>query len=436
MTDTNNPGSGDIGLGIKHDHGKRRWSLLPMEALEPVVRVLEFGARKYSVDNWMCVPEPTTRYYDALQRHLVAWRSGESFDPESGEHHLAHAGCCLVFLLWFVTRSGEGRIPEEFLKACRDAPSIVDVLEDPNGPAAQPLFPLMAFPNVSFPELREAWRRVGAAVDRDAELWKLETIVAEVERTEEKLGLVNGRIGSVPSDTIEHFIELLDAALTDHERALRAETQLAGCGVAARGHGEAAKPGDYGWSASYQDVLNLRTQRDMLAFRVTEISVKLARAGIPSVGSGTGGPVTSLEERLDVLVKDRDKWRDAEAGAVEMHLKAAADALSLRQENDDLRSRLAHTEAARHELRKRLDDRIMRPIGLSNAAVRQSSDWFASRLHDTVARVYPRLMRHAERYVKAWTAATGTRPEDAVLTWTYGPDDSFLLRVTKAEPKR
>jgi hypothetical protein len=72
-----------------------------MNALEPIVRVLEFGAAKYEPDGWKSVPDATTRYYDSLQRHLIAWRSGEVNDPDSGEHHLAHAGCCLVFLLWF-----------------------------------------------------------------------------------------------------------------------------------------------------------------------------------------------------------------------------------------------------------------------------------------------------------------------------------------------
>jgi len=32
-------------------------------------------------------------------RHLTAWWAGEDLDPESGLHHLAHAACCLMFLL-------------------------------------------------------------------------------------------------------------------------------------------------------------------------------------------------------------------------------------------------------------------------------------------------------------------------------------------------
>jgi hypothetical protein len=66
-----------------------------------IVKVLEFGAKKYDVDNWQRVPQARTRYFDAAMRHLIAWREGESTDAESGLHHLAHAGCCVVFLLWF-----------------------------------------------------------------------------------------------------------------------------------------------------------------------------------------------------------------------------------------------------------------------------------------------------------------------------------------------
>jgi hypothetical protein len=43
------------------------------------------------------------------------------------------------------------------------------------------------------------------------------------------------------------------------ERAEQAEVQLAGCGVAALGWAkEPPQPGDYGWSASFADVLKLR----------------------------------------------------------------------------------------------------------------------------------------------------------------------------------
>lgn len=86
--------------GIKYDASKPRWSLIPQGTLEEVIKVLEYGANKYAPDNWKKVPDMETRYYDAAMRHIDAYWKGEYLDQESGEPHLAHAVCCLLFLMW------------------------------------------------------------------------------------------------------------------------------------------------------------------------------------------------------------------------------------------------------------------------------------------------------------------------------------------------
>ena len=86
--------------GKKFDSGKPRWSLLPRGTLRKVIQVLEAGAVKYDVDNWKSVPDARTRYYDAMNRHSEAWWGGEKHDPETGIHHLTHATCCALFLMW------------------------------------------------------------------------------------------------------------------------------------------------------------------------------------------------------------------------------------------------------------------------------------------------------------------------------------------------
>jgi len=85
--------------GRKDDQDKLDFSLLPLDALPPIIRVLMYGAEKYSPDNWRTVPDPERRYYNAAMRHLTAWKRGETADTESGFPHLAHAACCLLFLL-------------------------------------------------------------------------------------------------------------------------------------------------------------------------------------------------------------------------------------------------------------------------------------------------------------------------------------------------
>ena len=87
--------------GVKYDNGKPQWSLLPFRALTQVVEVLTYGAKKYAPDNWKKVPDARRRYIDAGFRHLTAYTSGETNDPETGKHHLAHAICCLLYLVAF-----------------------------------------------------------------------------------------------------------------------------------------------------------------------------------------------------------------------------------------------------------------------------------------------------------------------------------------------
>ena len=94
----------DPTLGRKADGGKLRWTLLPMEALADVVRVLTIGALKYAPNNWQFVrgsSGPNGRYADAAFRHLTAWQMGEQNDPETNCNHLSHCVCCLLFLIWF-----------------------------------------------------------------------------------------------------------------------------------------------------------------------------------------------------------------------------------------------------------------------------------------------------------------------------------------------
>jgi len=87
--------------GIKYDAGKPEYGLIPAYALEEIAKVLTYGAQKYSRDNWKQVPDKERRYFDAMQRHIWAHKRGEKTDPETGMNHLAHAGCCLLYLAEF-----------------------------------------------------------------------------------------------------------------------------------------------------------------------------------------------------------------------------------------------------------------------------------------------------------------------------------------------
>ena len=92
--------------GMKFDSGKLDYTLVPWDGLEEIVKVLEFGAKKYDRDNWRKVEGAQQRYLAAAFRHLAAYSMGEKTDSETDISHLAHAGCCLLFLLALEKRNG------------------------------------------------------------------------------------------------------------------------------------------------------------------------------------------------------------------------------------------------------------------------------------------------------------------------------------------
>jgi hypothetical protein len=94
------------GVGRKFDAGKLDYTLVPWDGLEEIVKVLEFGAKKYARENWRFVEFGETRYMAAAFRHLIAYQNNEDVDPETGLSHLAHAGCCLLFLLALEKQNG------------------------------------------------------------------------------------------------------------------------------------------------------------------------------------------------------------------------------------------------------------------------------------------------------------------------------------------
>lgn len=83
--------------GIRHDSDKLAWHLVPMHLLEGMVRVLMFGAKKYTAHNWR-KGHHYSRITNSLQRHLNAFQAGEEIDPESGLPHVDHILCNALFL--------------------------------------------------------------------------------------------------------------------------------------------------------------------------------------------------------------------------------------------------------------------------------------------------------------------------------------------------
>lgn len=82
---------------MRHNEGKAQYSLIDLTKLEPCARVLEFGAKKYSRDNWKKGMNQD-KIIDSLLRHIAAIQSGEDIDQESGLSHIGHIQANSLFL--------------------------------------------------------------------------------------------------------------------------------------------------------------------------------------------------------------------------------------------------------------------------------------------------------------------------------------------------
>lgn len=86
-----------VGEGKRYDKGKVRYELMPTHLLESTARVLEFGAQKYQAWNW-CSAMPVSKLIGCLKRHVAEIERGDDIDEESGQRHVGHAICNLLFL--------------------------------------------------------------------------------------------------------------------------------------------------------------------------------------------------------------------------------------------------------------------------------------------------------------------------------------------------
>ena len=92
------------GGAIRYSEGKLPWRLLPWDALREVVRVFQFGTKKYAARNWekgLSFDET----FDSMMRHATDWYEGEEYNKEDGGvHHLAQVAWNALVLLAFCLR--------------------------------------------------------------------------------------------------------------------------------------------------------------------------------------------------------------------------------------------------------------------------------------------------------------------------------------------
>lgn len=82
-------------LGVK----KPALRFVPPVAIGELSKAMALGAQKYGPFNWREKRVMASIYYEAAQRHLMAWFDGENLDPESRASHLSHVMACCAILL-------------------------------------------------------------------------------------------------------------------------------------------------------------------------------------------------------------------------------------------------------------------------------------------------------------------------------------------------
>jgi hypothetical protein len=71
---------------------------IPPVAILEMGMVMDKGAKEYGPFSWRHEPIDEGEYYNAIMRHLLAWRDGQEIDQKSSQPALAHvmAGCAIL----------------------------------------------------------------------------------------------------------------------------------------------------------------------------------------------------------------------------------------------------------------------------------------------------------------------------------------------------
>jgi 5'(3')-deoxyribonucleotidase len=116
--------------GLRHNHGKLRYDLLPSYAMEQIAKVFTFGSTKYADHNWR-KGMSWGSVIASMERHLEAVKACDDYDQESHIYHSAHIAANAMFLTEFykIYPQGDDRVTG-FFKTPRVALDIDEVLAD------------------------------------------------------------------------------------------------------------------------------------------------------------------------------------------------------------------------------------------------------------------------------------------------------------------
>lgn len=119
---------------LRYNKNKPKWSLVHFKSLEPMIKVLEMGAEKYSPDNWKKGFEGK-EVHESMMRHVSKLFDGEWLDEESGLSHIGHIMCNAMFIQYHHDKDEDeqAKLKEGFsklMKAIKESKEKRDHLSD------------------------------------------------------------------------------------------------------------------------------------------------------------------------------------------------------------------------------------------------------------------------------------------------------------------
>ena len=110
-------------LGIR----KSPLHLVPSALSIWVSQIFKMSAVKYGPFNWRDKKVKKSIYLDAIERHLIALKEGQDFDPESGRPHEAHIAANCAILL---DAKAVGNLTNDMVWKSGPGPDLLKQVED------------------------------------------------------------------------------------------------------------------------------------------------------------------------------------------------------------------------------------------------------------------------------------------------------------------
>jgi hypothetical protein len=119
-----------VDKALRYNEGKLRYDLLDPYAIQELVRVFTFGAKKYADHNWKKGMK-WSKILASLKRHIAEFEMGTEIDPESKCHHMALAAWNALALVTYsqIYPQGDDR-PHAYLNYPKVGLDIDEVLCD------------------------------------------------------------------------------------------------------------------------------------------------------------------------------------------------------------------------------------------------------------------------------------------------------------------